>query len=85
MGEWFWGNGGKGSRTDSSHCCLRQKEGRPVRLLSFLLGHQVKHFALYRFLVMLTTSMVERAWNVGTFCSQHWRKNLCRVLACVIS
>lgn len=70
MGKWVWGDGGKGSgQIVSSHCCLRQKEGRPVQLLSFLLGLQVKLFALHRFLVMLTTSMVERAWNVGTFCS----------------
>lgn len=35
MGEWGGGNGGQ---IVSSHCCLRQKEGKPVWLWSFLLG-----------------------------------------------
>lgn len=69
MGKWVWGSGGKGSRADSGQPPLPEAEGRLVWRLSFVLGHQVQLFALHCFLVMLTTSLVERAWNVGTFCS----------------
>lgn len=68
----------------SRDCCLRQKARKASSAFVFLLGHQVKHFALHCFLVMLTTSMVERAWNVERSVPQHWRKNLCLPCACVI-